>query len=99
MNRKRRKAIMACINALRSADIDIDLEEIETNLSELLYEEDEYRDNMPENLQESTRFYDSEAASDSLNDAIVHIQDAISYEDEPIRRNSIEQAIFVLEGI
>ena len=97
MNKHRRKAIYNCIKLLSSQDPD--LESIEYDITSILEEEDEYRDNMPENLQGGERYSDSEAASDSLNDAILYIQDAISDENESSRKESIKKAILALGEI
>lgn len=50
---------------------------LQLQLQTLLEEEEEYRDNMPENLQESARYYAAEAACDNMQEAIDSIEDAI----------------------
>ena len=42
---------------------------IETDeINDLISEEEEYKDNMPENLQETDRYYDSETAVDAMTE-------------------------------
>lgn len=75
MNNARRQTLNKIIGALT--------EQAEL-LSAAAEEEEDYMDNMPENLQESQRYEDAEenvadleSASDYLNDAIESIQSAI----------------------
>lgn len=45
-------------------------EEIKNDLELIKDEEEDYRDNIPENLQESDRYYASEEASENLEESI-----------------------------
>lgn len=54
MNKRRREKISKCIS----------------DLEEILEEEDMSRDNIPENLQDTDLYLDSEAASECLQEAI-----------------------------
>ena len=47
-------------------------------------EEEEYRDNMPENLQGSERYERADEACDSLDSAYSSLEEAIEYIDEAI---------------
>lgn len=58
------------------------LEEAKDILEEALNEEDEYRDNIPENLQNSERYEQSEACSDAMDSAISEIDLAIESLEE-----------------
>lgn len=58
------------------------LEEAKDILEEALNEEDEYRDNIPENLQNSERYEQSEAYSDAMDSAINDIGSAIESLEE-----------------
>lgn len=58
------------------------LEEAKDILEEALNEEDEYRDNIPENLQNSERYEQSEAYSDVMDSAINEISSAIESLEE-----------------
>lgn len=69
MNNYRRKEL----NALLST-----IEEVKDALEALKEEEEEYRDNMPENLWGSERYDKAEAAVSSLEEAISSLEDAIS---------------------
>ena len=59
-------------------------EELKSALEDILGDEEEYRDNIPENLQGSERYEKAEEACDNLDDAVSTLEDVI---------NSIEEAI------
>ena len=67
MNKTRRKAVH---------DLCVELDKIESSLTSLLQEEDDYRDNMPESFTETERYSDSEEASDALSSAIDSVAEA-----------------------
>lgn len=60
MNKVRRKNLQSIIDRL---------EDIKADLEEITYEEEEYRDNIPENLQSSEKYERADEACDNLNDA------------------------------
>ncbi|WP_087333425.1 hypothetical protein [Flavonifractor sp. An82] len=97
MNNKRRKEIAKCIEMLskKSPEIRNALED----LNDILFEEDEYRDNMPENLQGGSRYEDSEEASDLLNEAISYLDDALDEDDSDAKLELVESAIGALNNI
>ena len=68
MNNNRRKQIDKAISILNTAN-----EMIESIRSD----EEEYMDNMPENLQSSMRYSDAEEACGHLEDAISWVESAI----------------------
>lgn len=68
MNNTRRKEIRSIIEQA---------EELKDKLENILADEDEYRDNMPENLSGSRRYDDSEEASNSLRCALEDLECAI----------------------
>ena len=70
MNRERRKALAAIRNQL------YDLHDL---LEEIQQEEEEYRDNIPENLQGSERYERADEACDNLFSAISSLEEAIEY--------------------
>lgn len=70
MNRIRRKAL---------AEIQAKIEELQNDLQVLLEEEEEYRDNMPENLQSSERYEKADTACDNISSAMDGLQEAIDY--------------------
>lgn len=61
MNNPRRKTIQALMDQLI---------EVKDNLATVVDEEFEYRDNMPENFQGSTRYEKAEIACDILEEAV-----------------------------
>jgi len=75
MNKPRRKALQEIIDQL---------EELKGSVADIQSEEEEYRDNMPENLQSSERYEKAEEACDSLSDAISSLEDAIGNIGEAI---------------
>ena len=70
MNKIRRKNLQSIIDQL---------EELKGSLEDLQAEEEEYRDNIPENMQESERYEkaDLSAAVDNLEEVISSIEAAI----------------------
>ena len=75
MNKPRRKNLQSIIDQL---------EDLKSSLEDLMSEEEEYRDNMPENMHGGERYEAAEMACDNLSDAVSNLEDAIS---------SIESAI------
>lgn len=69
MNKARRKALDEVISKI---------EEAEELLENLQAEEEEYRDNMPENLQGSERYEAADAAVDNMSSAVDALDEAIS---------------------
>lgn len=69
MNNTRRKSLRALMDQL---------EEIKSSLVEIQSEEEDYRDNIPENLQGSERYEKAEDACSNLEDAVSTLEDVIS---------------------
>ena len=69
MNKARRKALDEVISKI---------EEAKELLENLQAEEEEYRDNMPENLQGSERYEAADAAVDNMSSAVDALDEAIS---------------------
>ena len=61
-----------------------DMENIKSELETICSEEQDYFDNMPENLQGSQRGCDSEEAIEQMEEAVSSIEDAISTIEEII---------------
>lgn len=68
MNKVRRKNLQSIIDRL---------DDIKADLEEITYEEEEYRDNIPENLQGSEKYERADEACDSLNDAADTLNEVI----------------------
>ena len=68
MNKQRRKQIQDNINALES---------IKSRLEDILADEEDYFENIPENLQSSMRAETSEEAIDVLTEAIDAIEECM----------------------
>lgn len=69
MNKARRKALDEVISKI---------EEAKELLENLQAEEEEYRDNMPENLQGSERYEAADAAVDNMSSAVDALDEALS---------------------
>ena len=69
MNKAHRKALDEVISKI---------EEAKELLENLQAEEEEYRDNMPENLQGSERYVAADAAVDNMSSAVDALDEAIS---------------------
>lgn len=69
MNKARRKALDEIISKI---------EEAKELLENLQAEEEEYRDNVPENLQGSERYEAADAAVDNMSSAVDALDEAIS---------------------
>lgn len=70
MNRQRRNEIQKIID--RQDELKRDLENIQ-------FDEEEYRDSMPENMQSSERYEKADAACDNISDAVDTLQEGIDY--------------------
>lgn len=69
MNKERRKNIQ---------DVADQLEDLRSALEGIQGEEEEYRDNIPENLQGSERYERADEACDALGDAVSSLEDIIA---------------------
>ena len=75
MNKDRRKKI---------ADVISKFEHVKEMLEDILYEEQDYYDNIPENLLGSERAENSEEAIDVMQEAVENIEEAINNLNEVI---------------
>lgn len=79
MNKRRRQSISKLRDKL--TELCTHLDTVKDELSDILDEENESRDNMPESLEESQRYYDSEEASEILEaniDELIDIQEQLN---------------------
>lgn len=90
MNKGRRKELYAVANKLTALkhtngdDIETELESVKSDLDMILYEEESYMDNIPENFQSGYRYQMAEDACNNIENAIDALDDgdidhAISY--------------------
>ena len=70
MNKIRRKAL---------ANIVDQLEAIKAELEEVLEQEEEARDNIPESMQETERYERAEEACDNLESAVYSFEELLEY--------------------
>ena len=68
MNNDRRKALAKLAEEAR--ELAGKLSDLKDAIENLKGEEEEYKDNMPENLQQSDKYYAAEAAVDAMDSAI-----------------------------
>lgn len=54
------------------------IQEASEQLESIMDDEVEYRDNMPENLQDSERYELSDSACDSMQEALDNLEEAVS---------------------
>ena len=73
MNKQRRNRVDAVIEKLR---------DIQSEINDIQSEEEEYRDNIPENLQGSEKYENAENNCDNLQSASDEIDEVISYLEE-----------------
>ena len=73
MNKERRKSLR---------EIQSKLERLGQDLEVLKEEEEEYRDNMPENLQESDRYQLADEVCDLLQEALENLDNAYQQIEE-----------------
>lgn len=83
MNKARRTQLEKLADQFENGEIDAD--DLKSQLETICDEEDEYRENMPENMQSSDRYSDSEQASDQMGMAIDEIDVLNDLEDEEER--------------
>ena len=83
MNKNRRKELMEWISKAESWASQG--ETLKDELENICSEEQDYFDNMPENLQGSMRGMDAEEAIDKMNDAIESMGNAIEAAEEAAR--------------
>jgi predicted RNase H-like HicB family nuclease len=82
MRRKELAKLVIKLKMIRDKD---DIYDVISDLESIRDEEEEYYDNIPENLQSSQRAYDSEEAIDNMNDALELLEQAYeSVEDNDI---------------
>lgn len=77
MNKSRRKRIAAVISTLENAGYDI-IESAKDEIEDILWEEEDAYDNMPENLQYSMRGEESSEAIDNLQEAVDNLEEALN---------------------
>ena len=78
MNKSRRKRIAIAIDNLeRITNYDL-IESIKSEIEDILWEEEDAYDNMPENLQYSVRGEESSEAIDNLQEAVDLLEEAIN---------------------
>ena len=82
MNKMRRKELVNLIKTIEKVQDKDDIYEVTSTLENIRDDEEEYYDNIPENLQSSQRAYDSEAAIDNMNDALDLLEEAYEAEND-----------------
>lgn len=75
MNNVRRKQLQQIIDRI---------EDLKSDLESIKEEEEEYRDNIPENLQGSERYEMADEACNNLDYAFDSLEDVVNYIEEAI---------------
>ena len=97
MNKARRKELSEVIKALSAMQDKDDLYSIISDLESIKSDEEDYYDNIPENLQYSQRADDSEQAIENMDDALDLLNDV--YEADEFNKDDelIQEAIDKIE--
>ena len=82
MNNSRRKRIASIIKSLKYIKDYNLIELVQNEIEDVLWEEEDAYNNMPENLQYSMRGEASSEAIDSLQDAVDALEEAVDIIDE-----------------
>ena len=96
MNKQRRNEISAVIRILEAEPSNEQIQECLDKVERLMNEEQDYFDNMPENLQGSLRGSAAEDAVSGMAEAIDSLSDAMESEGEE-REDLIDDAVRSLE--
>lgn len=75
MNKERRKTIREIMEQI---------EELKSSLEDCQWDEEEYRDNIPENLQGSERYEKADNAVSNIEDAVSNLEEVLSSLEEAI---------------
>lgn len=83
MNNTRRKAIKQTIDRFdlirkKLDELVAEIESVKSDVEDIQWEEEEYRDNMPENLQGSERYDKADCTCTSLSDAVEALDDMLN---------------------
>ena len=84
MNKNRRKELMEWVSKVEAWAAQG--EELKDELENICSEEEDYFDNIPENLQSSQRAMDAEDAIDTMNEAAEYMGNAIEAAEEAVSR-------------
>ena len=105
MNKRRRKEIYELVSRLYKLSADSDIEtlheqmaDIREDIESILNDEECYRDNIPENLQNGSRYEESEYSCDCLQDAINELEYVEDDEDKEAIMAAIESAVDYLNN-
>ena len=82
LGRGRKEYIMNQIRRKKLADIKERIERISEELQEILNEEEEAKDNIPESFWETDRYATSEAACENMEYAVENLNDFVDNIDE-----------------
>ena len=97
MNKARRKELSNVINGLSSTKEKDELYSWINILENIKSDEEDYYDNIPENLQYSQRAEDSEAAIDSLEEALDLLNEVYDADEFDKDNELIQEAIDKVE--
>ena len=93
MNKSRRQELRKLIREINAVNNDTALSDCINTLDNILWDEQSYYDNIPENLQYSERATTSEEAIENIEEAIGCLNEALDCEDKYEFKNHIDDAI------
>ena len=97
MNKTRRKELLEIIKLLSEVQDKDDLYAVINELESIKDDEQDYYDNIPENLQSSQRAEDSEAAIENLDEALDMLNDVYNMDNFDVNCKLIQKAICKIE--
>jgi predicted RNase H-like HicB family nuclease len=97
MNKSRRNALSKIIRELNVIQNKNGLDGLIDELDTLKEEEQDYYNNIPENLQNSQRAQDSEQAIDNLEEAVDLLNEVYNSDETEIDSNLIQEIINMIE--
>jgi predicted RNase H-like HicB family nuclease len=97
MNKSRRNALSKIIRELNVIQNKNGLDGLIDELDTLKEEEQDYYNNIPENLQNSQRAQDSEQAIDNLEEAVDLLNEVYNSDEAEIDSNLIQEIINMIE--
>ena len=96
MNKVRRgqlRTLSAIISHIETIGDKMELDDYISTLEGIKWDEEDYFDNMPENLQGSMRGCESEEAIDNMDQALDALNEAVEAEDEEEFLDAVSMAI------
>ena len=98
MNKPRRRELRVLIREINAVSDDNSLNGCINTLENILWDEQNYYDNIPENLQYSQRAETSEEAINNIEEALEYLNDGLSCDDKYKFMNCIKEAVDCIDN-